>query len=73
MAKSKSEPRGQRKSRNPLIRYFQETREELRKVTWPNREEAIRLTLIVLAFTVASMLFLGALDVLFQRLAGLLL
>jgi len=61
------------KSRNPIIRYFQETREELRKVTWPSREEAWRLTLIVLGVTVAFMIFLGSLDFLFQKLASLLL
>jgi preprotein translocase subunit SecE len=72
VAKAKSEPRGGR-SRNRVIRYIQETQAELRKVTWPTREEAIRLTLIVLAFTFIAMVFLGALDILFQRLAGLLL
>jgi preprotein translocase subunit SecE len=56
-----------------VIRYIQETQAELRKVTWPTREEAIRLTFIVLAFTFIAMVFLGALDILFQRLAGLLL
>ena len=71
MAKAKSELKSQ-KSRNPVVRYFQETRTELRKVTWPTRQEALRLTLIVLAFTFIAMLFLGALDVLFQRLASLL-
>jgi preprotein translocase subunit SecE len=50
-----------------------EAQVELRKVTWPTREEALRLTLIVLGFTLAAMIFLGALDILFQRLASLLL
>ena len=72
MAKTKIEPRS-RKSRNPIIRYFQETQAEVRKVTWPTRQEALRLTLIVLGFTFAAMLFLGALDILFQRLATLLI
>ena len=61
--------------RNPItgiIRYFQETQSELRKVTWPTREETINLTLIVLGFTFIAMLFLGALDIFFQFLAGLL-
>jgi preprotein translocase subunit SecE len=60
------------KSRNPIIRYFQETQAELRKVAWPTRDETIRLTLIVLGFTFVSMLFLGTLDLFFQFLAGLL-
>jgi preprotein translocase subunit SecE len=61
------------RSKNALVRYFQETREELRKVSWPSREETWRLTLVVLGVTAAGMLFLGLLDMLFQRLAGLLI
>lgn len=44
---------------NALVRYFRETRGELRKVTWPTREEAWRLTLIVLGVTAAMAVFLG--------------
>lgn len=44
---------------NPVVRYFRETRGELRKVTWPTREEAWRLTLIVLGVTAAMAIFLG--------------
>ena len=65
-------PKKGAKSSNRLIRYFQETRDELRKVTWPSRPDTVRLTLIVLASTVVAMVFLGLLDFLFQRLAGLL-
>lgn len=44
---------------NPVTRYIRETRGELRKVTWPTREEAWRLTLIVLGVTAAMAIFLG--------------
>ncbi len=44
---------------NPVARYIRETRGELRKVTWPTREEAWRLTLIVLGVTAAMAIFLG--------------
>jgi preprotein translocase subunit SecE len=47
---------------NTLARYARETRGEMRKVTWPTREDAIRLTLIVLGFTTIFSLFLGLLD-----------
>ncbi len=50
------------------MRYFKETRAELRKVTWPTRTQAINLTLIVLAVTVVMALFLGAFDLLFATL-----
>jgi preprotein translocase subunit SecE len=54
-----------KKKENRIIRYFKQTRAELRKVTWPARDEAIRLTAIVLGVTVAMAAFLGLLDYLF--------
>ena len=53
---------------NGLSRYIRETRGELRKVTWPTREEAWRLTLIVLGVTAAFAVFLWAMDSLFSNL-----
>ncbi|MCX7707014.1 MAG: preprotein translocase subunit SecE [Anaerolineae bacterium] len=58
---------------NRLVRYFKETRAELRKVTWPTRQEATNLTLIVLAVTVAMAIFLGAVDLLFAAIIKLLI
>jgi preprotein translocase subunit SecE len=65
-------PRKSAKSRNAIIRYFQDTREELRKVSWPTQDETIRLSVIVLGTTAAFAIFLGLLDLLFQQLVGLL-
>jgi preprotein translocase subunit SecE len=52
---------------NPIGRYIRETRGELRKVTWPTREEAWRLTAIVLGVTAAFAVFLWAVDSLFAN------
>jgi len=60
------------KSRNPIVRYFQETGDELRKVAWPSREQAVRLTVIVLGSTIATAVFFGVLDRIFQFLASFL-
>ncbi len=57
---------------NRLVRYFKETRAELRKVNWPTRKQATNLTLIVLAVTIAMAIFLGAVDFLFANLLSLL-
>lgn len=50
-----------------VIRYLRETRAELKKVTWPTREEAMHLTYIVLGVTVAFAMFLGLLDWIFTQ------
>jgi preprotein translocase SecE subunit len=49
-----------------IVKYFYETRAELRKVTWPTREETQNLTLIIVTATVAMAIFLGTLDYIFQ-------
>jgi preprotein translocase subunit SecE len=60
------------KKENAIIRYFKDTRAELRKVTWPSREEALNLTLIVFAVTVSMAIGLGLIDYLFSFLFGLI-
>jgi preprotein translocase subunit SecE len=54
------------KQENRLVRYFRESRAEMRKVTWPTRDEAVNLTAIVLVVTVLMSLFLWGLDVVFD-------
>ena len=53
---------------NAIIRYFKETRAELRKVHWPSQQETRMLTAVVLAVTVSMALLLGLLDFVFDRL-----
>ena len=57
---------------NAISQYLRETRGELRKVTWPTREEAWRLTAIVLAVTAAFAVFLWAMDSLFSNIINLI-
>lgn len=59
------------KRENRIVQYFKETRAELRKVTWPTRQEALNLTGIVLAVTVFMAALLGLLDFLFSKLFAL--
>ncbi|MDP2858151.1 MAG: preprotein translocase subunit SecE [Bacillota bacterium] len=57
---------------NRIVRYFRETRAELRKVVWPSRKETTRLSAIVVAVTVGMSAFLGLVDLVFSRLIGLI-
>ena len=56
--------------RIPVVRsvaaYLRGVVAEMQKVTWPTREEARNLTLLVLAVTVAFAIGLGALDAFFS-------
>ena len=58
---------------NPLSRYWKETRGELRKVTWPTREDSQRLTVIVIIVTLLFALFLWVFDLLFSNVIQLLI
>ena len=46
---------------NPVT-FVQETVDELKKVTWPTRQEALRLTFVVIFVSIVVGLFIGALD-----------
>ena len=53
---------------NRLVRWYQETEAELKKVVWPTRKEWANLTIIVVVTTVVVGLFLGFVDLIFERL-----
>jgi len=57
---------------NAIQRYVGETVGELRKVTWPTRKEATNLTIIVLAVTLLTGLYLGLMDYVFSQFFALL-
>ena len=69
MAKSRSTNRAaaaEAKEPNFIVKYINDTRAELGRVTWPTREETKNLTLVIVAVTLAMAIFLGTLDYLFQ-------
>ena len=51
-----------------LRRYLVESWAELKKVAWPTRETVIRLTLLVIAVSVAVCLYIAVLDRIFNSL-----
>ena len=53
--------------------YLRETVGELRKVNWPTRQEAIRLTQIVVLVIFLMAAILGGLDALFSELFALII
>jgi len=60
------------KQEGGIQRWFHETRGELRKVTWPTREEALRLSYVVIGISLVMGLVLGLLDLALNSLYGLL-
>jgi preprotein translocase subunit SecE len=58
------------KSKKSRFAFIRDIYDELRKVVWPTRREAVRLTLMVLALVVSIGIFLGALDYGFSQLVS---
>tara|TARA_Y100001936_G_C15868955_1_gene556549 strand:+ start:261 stop:503 length:243 start_codon:yes stop_codon:yes gene_type:complete len=60
------------KSRSPrfgVFSFFGEVFSEMKKVTWPSRQETTRLTMLVLAVSIAIGAMLGVLDFLYTTIS----
>jgi len=56
-----------------ITKYLQEVRTELTKVTWPSRNDATRMTLIVVGASLLIGLYIGGLDLGLTTLLGFFL
>ena len=54
-----------------LRRYFDEVWSELKKVSWPTREQVRNLTVLVFAISFVIGLYITVLDSVFHQLLGL--
>ncbi len=63
----------EKKRKNVFVRWWRETVGELRKVTWPTRQEAWHLTRIVIVVMMIMSAFLFILDFVFSKLITQLL
>jgi preprotein translocase subunit SecE len=61
-----------RKKENVVTRFYRETLGELRKVSWPTRQEAINLTSITIVVIVIMSAFFGSLDFIFNQMFALI-
>jgi len=53
-------------------RFLHEVVSELKKVTWPTREETVKLTVVVIVISILVGAFIGGLDSLFLKATTLL-
>lgn len=52
--------------------FIADVREELKKVTWPSRQQVIRLTAVVIVVSLIVALYVGGLDILLAKALELL-
>jgi preprotein translocase subunit SecE len=48
-----------------VITYLKESKAEIKKVTWPTQQTVKRFTVLVILLSIATAVFLGALDMAF--------
>ncbi len=53
---------------NKAIQFIKESYIELRKVTWPTKQQTINYTIAVILISIAVAFFLGSLDMIFSRI-----
>lgn len=54
------------------VQFVREVITELKKVTWPTREETVKLTAVVIAISLIVAVFIGGLDAILVKITGLL-
>lgn len=51
-----------------VVKFLKESRQELKKVTWPTRQETIKYTMIIIGISFTLTVFLGGMDYFFMFL-----
>ncbi len=55
------------------VQFIQEVKSEMSKVVWPSRQQAIKLTVVVVVLSIIVGLYAGGLDFLFTNIMNKLL
>lgn len=56
-----------------IIIFLKEVHLEMKKVVWPSKTETINYTLIVIFFSIITIIFLGGFDIIFRELRNLII
>ena len=58
--------------KNRLMKFFRETKSEMKKVSWPSKDQLIHNTVVILAFVIIMTIVLSLVDFGFERLLSLI-
>ena len=56
-----------------MLTYFKEVRGEMKHVSWPTRRQTITYTVVVIAVSLGTAVYLGLLDYLFSGIVKLII
>lgn len=72
-SKNKKNEKPAVKKPNRIQKWWRETVGELRKVTWPSKEDAIKMTKVTAIVVIGSAVVLGLVDFVFSELISLII
>ncbi|MCX8125181.1 MAG: preprotein translocase subunit SecE [Spirochaetes bacterium] len=58
---------------NKTVQFIKESREELKKVSWPEREEVSALTMVVIVTVIITAIFLWLVDAALMKIVSLVM
>ena len=58
--------------KNRIMKFFRETKSEMKKVSWPSKAQLVRNTVVILAFVIIMTVVLSLVDFGFERLLSLI-
>ena len=58
--------------KNKAMKFFRETKSEIKKVSWPSKSQLWHNTVIILAFVVIMTVILSVFDIAFEKLLSLI-
>lgn len=58
--------------KNKALKFFKETKSEMKKVSWPSKEQLFHNTAVILSFVIIMTIVLSLLDVGFEKLLSLI-
>ncbi len=57
---------------NKVVKFLKEVQTELKKVVWPTRQQALRLTAIVVGVSLVVGIYVGVLDFALTKMVGMI-
>jgi len=58
--------------KDKAMKFFRETKSEIKKVSWPSKTQLIHNTAVILAFVVIMTVILSVFDIAFEKLLSLI-
>ena len=54
-------------SKNKAVKFFKETKSEMKKVSWPSKDQLVHNTIVILVFILITTVVLSSLDAGFEK------